>query len=74
MLTLETTMATTITVEQQTTAHGPNRELASESEEQYSVRRPARRRLTAEETRERVKAFAAEREEALVAAVREDED
>jgi hypothetical protein len=67
-------MATTITVEQQSITQGPEGDLGSESEEQYSVRRPARRRLTAEETRERVTAFAAERVEALVAAVREDED
>lgn len=35
--------------------------------------RPARRELSRDETRARIKAFAAEREEAFVAAVREDE-
>jgi len=40
--------------------------------ERLTVHRPTRAHLTPEETRARVKAFAAEREEALVAAVRED--
>jgi hypothetical protein len=38
-----------------------------------TVERPARVRLTPEETRARMKAFSTEREEAFVAAVREDE-
>lgn len=41
--------------------------------DQLTVQRPERVRLSAEETRARMKAFAAEREEAFVAAVREDE-
>jgi hypothetical protein len=41
--------------------------------EQLTVQRPERVRLSREETRARMKAFAAEREEAFVAAVRDDE-
>ena len=41
--------------------------------EQLTVQRPERVRLSPEETRARMKAFATEREEAFVAAVREDE-
>lgn len=41
--------------------------------EQVTVHRPERVRLSREETRARMKAFASEREEAFVAAVREDE-
>lgn len=66
-------MATTITTERHGSTQNLPREARAGSSEQVSAHRPARRRLTADETRERVKAFSAEREEALVAAVREDE-
>ena len=42
--------------------------------DKFTIRRPARARLSSEETRRRMEAFAAEREEAFVAAVREDEN
>jgi hypothetical protein len=45
-----------------------------QSVEQLTVQRPARVRLSSEETRARMKSFVTEREEAFVAAVREDED
>lgn len=39
----------------------------------FSIQRPARVGLSAEETRERMEAFADERREAFIAAVRKDE-
>lgn len=45
----------------------------SQTTEQLTVHRPERVRLSREETRARMKAFATEREEGFVAAVREDE-
>jgi hypothetical protein len=41
--------------------------------DKFTIRRPARVRLSTEETRARTKAFTTEREEAFVATVREDE-
>jgi hypothetical protein len=46
---------------------------AVEPPDELTIHRPERARLSPEETRARMKAFAAEREEAFVAAVREDE-
>jgi hypothetical protein len=50
----------------------PGAAVASDVPEHLTIPRPERARLSREETRARVKAFAAEREEAFVAAVRED--
>ncbi len=41
--------------------------------DKFTIRRPARVQLSSEETRARMEAFTTEREEAFVAAVREDE-
>ena len=45
----------------------------AETPDKLTIRRPARARLSSEETRARMEAFTQEREEAFVAAVREDE-
>lgn len=45
-----------------------------DSPDTLSIRRPVRVKLSREETRARMETFTAEREEAFVAAVREDED
>ncbi len=47
---------------------------ATEPLDKFTIRRPARAQLSPEETRARLETFAAEREEAFVAAVREDAD
>ena len=47
---------------------------AVEGPEKLTIRRPARVQLTPEETRARMEAFEAERAEAFIARVREDED
>ena len=46
----------------------------SDTPDRLTIRRPARAQLSPEETRARMEAFAKEREEAFVAAIREDED
>jgi len=47
---------------------------SSEAPDKLTIRRPARAQLSPEETRARMEAFTKEREEAFVAAIREDED
>jgi len=47
---------------------------SSEPLDKLIIQRPERVNLTPEETRARMEAFAAEREEAFIAAVREDPD
>lgn len=46
---------------------------SGETPDKLTIRRPARAQLSPEETRARMEAFTKEREEAFVAAVREDE-
>ena len=46
---------------------------SDETPDKITIRRPARAHLSPEETRARMEAFPMEREEAFVAAVREDE-
>ena len=46
---------------------------SGETPDKLTIRRPARAQRSPEETRARVEAFTKEREEAFVAAVREDE-
>lgn len=45
----------------------------SEKPDTFTILRPARASLSPEETRARMEAFAAERKEAFIAAIREDE-
>ena len=46
----------------------------NETLDKFTLRRPTRAQLSPEETRTRMEAFAREREEGFIAAIREDED